>query len=101
YILIFSLMKGGKGKTMTKDLLILLSRIQPWHMSDIFLISILVAIVKLFGMAEIHFGISFWALIVFVLIDTYITRSIHLGELWTLQKQVYRSKKENPACVRD
>jgi paraquat-inducible protein A len=99
YILIFSLMKAGRGEILTKDLLILLSRIQPWHMSDIFLISILVAIVKLFGMAEIRFGVSFWTLIVFVLIDTYITRNIHLGELWVLRKQVYQSTKENPSHV--
>lgn len=93
YILIFSLMKAGRGEILTKELLIVLARIQPWHMSDIFLISILVSVVKLFGMAEIHFGVSFWALIVFVLIDIYMTRSIHLGELWVLRKHVYHPQK--------
>jgi len=99
YILIFSLMKAGRGELLTKKLLILLSRIQPWHMSDIFLISILVAVVKLFGMAEIHFAVSFWALVIFVLIDIYLTRSIHLGELWVLRKEVYISTKETPSHV--
>ena len=99
YILIFSLMKAGKGEVLTKELLILLARIQPWHMSDIFLISILVAVVKLFGMAEIHFGISFWTLIVFVLIDIYMTRNIHLGELWVLKKDIYANPKESPSHV--
>ena len=99
YGVIFALMKLGKGELLTKDLLILLARIQPWHMSDIFLISILVAAVKLFGMAEIHFGISFWTLIIFVLIDIYMTRNIHLGELWVLRKEVYAAPKESPSYV--
>ncbi len=99
YIVIFALMKSGRGELLTKDLLILLARIQPWHMSDIFLISILVAVVKLFGMAEIHFGISFWTLIVFVLIDIYMTRNIHLGELWVLRREVYAVPKESPSHV--
>jgi len=99
YILIFSLMKMGKGEILTKDLLILLARIQPWHMSDIFLISILVAVVKLFGMAEIHFGVSFWTLIIFVLIDIYMTRSIHLGELWVLRDHVYHPQKRSEPYV--
>ncbi len=92
YLLIFSLMKMKRGRVLTKELLILLSHIQPWHMSDIFLVSILVAVVKLFGMAEIHLGVSFWTLIVFVLIDIYMTRTIHLGELWVLRKKVYQSE---------
>lgn len=94
YSVIFGLMKLGKGEMLTKELLILLARIVPWHMSDIFLISILVAMVKLFALAQIHIGISFWALIVFVLIDTYITRNIHLGELWEARKDIYHSQKE-------
>jgi paraquat-inducible protein A len=89
YVLIFSLMKVRRGRVLTKELLVLLSHIQPWHMSDIFLVSILVAVVKLFGMAEIHFGVSFWTLVLFVLIDIYLTRTIHLGELWCLRKKVY------------
>ncbi len=99
YILIFSLMKAGRGEVLTRELLILLARIQPWHMSDIFLISILVAVVKLFGMADIHFGISFWALIIFVLIDIYLTRSIHLGELWVLRKDIYHPQKRSKHYV--
>lgn len=95
YILIFSLMKMGKGEALTKDLLVLLSQILPWHMSDIFLISILVAVVKLFDMAEIHMGTSFWTLLAFVLLDIYITRRIHMGELWMLRKHVYYCKEEN------
>ena len=97
YILVFSLMKMGTGRDLTGKLLILLAHIQPWHMSDIFLVSILVAIVKLFGIAQIHMGISFVALVAFVLFDTYITRNIHLGELWVLRRKVYQEKREDAA----
>ena len=99
YFFIFYLMKRGSRRILVGNLLILLARILPWHMSDIFLISILVAIVKLLSMADIHFGVSFWALIVFVLIDIYFTRNIHLGELWMLRKRVYQSSKEKAPYV--
>jgi paraquat-inducible protein A len=95
YILIFSLMKMGRGEALTKDLLVLLSTILPWHMSDIFLISILVAIVKLLDMAEIYMGTSFWTLLIFVLLDIYITRNIQMGELWMLRKHIYYCDKES------
>jgi len=93
YILLFLLMKRKRGKILSKKLLVLLAEVKPWNMSDIFLISILVALVKLIGMAEIHFGISFWALLLFVAIDLYLTRYLRIGELWELRKKVYGTKK--------
>ncbi|MEA3491204.1 MAG: paraquat-inducible protein A [Campylobacterota bacterium] len=99
YILIFSLMKMGRCEEFTKDFLILLANIQPWHMSDIFLISILVALVKLLGMADIHIGISFWTLSIFVLIDIYLTRSIHLGDLWMLREHIYHKETKESSCA--
>ena len=97
YLLIFALLKLRKGEQFSKELLILLSRLKPWSMSDIFLISILVALVKLIGYAQIHMGIAFWALIVFVLLDIYLTRSIHISEIWMLRKRVFlpKAKQEN------
>jgi len=89
YILLFSLLKMRKGEQLSKELLILLSHILPWSMMDIFLVSILVALVKLIGYAEIHMGIAFWALIIFVLLDIYLTRTIHISEIWMLRKRVF------------
>jgi paraquat-inducible protein A len=99
YLLIFTLLKFGVREQLSKELLVLLSRLKPWSMSDIFLISILVALVKLIGYAQIHMGISFWALIVFVLLDIYLTRNIHISEIWMLRKRVFLPKndKEVPA----
>lgn len=87
-ILLFTLLKVKRGKNLTKELLILLAHITPWSMTDIFLISILVALVKLIGYAQIHIGIAFWALMVFVLIDLYIVKRIHLFDIWMLRKRI-------------
>ena len=87
-LVLFTLLKLKRCEKLTKELLILLSHITPWSMTDIFLISILVALVKLIGYAQIHMGIAFWALMIFVLIDLYIVKRIHLSELWMLRKRV-------------
>jgi paraquat-inducible protein A len=92
YIIIFSLMKLEVAESIVSDLLILLARIVPWNMSDIFLISILVALVKLMNMLEIYMGISFWTLVIFVFIDLYMTSKVHLGELWILKEKIYGDK---------
>ena len=89
YMILFTLLHFAKGKQLTKDLLILLADILPWSMMDIFLVSILVALVKLIGYAQIHMGIAFWALFVFVLLDIYITKNIHISEIWMLRKRVF------------
>jgi len=86
-ILLFLLLKMERGVKTTKELMILLAHIIPWNMADIFLISILVALVKLIAFGQVHIGISFWALMVFVLIDVYITKRIRLVDLWMLRKK--------------
>ena len=91
-MLLFILLKRERGAKWTKELLILLSHITPWSMTDIFLISILVALVKLIGYAQIHMGIAFWALMIFVLIDLYIVKSLQLSELWMLRKRILVNK---------
>lgn len=84
----YALLKLKRCEKLTKELLILLSHITPWSMTDIFFISILVALVKLIGYAQIHMGIAFWALMIFVMIDLYIVKRIHLAELWMLRRRV-------------
>lgn len=87
-MMLFTLLKMKRGKNLTKELLVLLAHIKPWSMTDIFLISILIALVKLIGYAQIHIGIAFWALMVFVLIDLYIVKRMHLFDLWMLRKRI-------------
>ncbi len=88
-IVLFSLLKFQRGESLTKELLILLSHISPWSMADIFFISLLVALVKLIAFGQIHIGISFWALMAFVMIDIYITKSIRIPEIWMLRKKIF------------
>ncbi len=91
-ILLFTLLKMKRGEKLTKELLILLSHVTPWSMADIFFISLLVALVKLIAFGQIHIGISFWALMIFVLIDIYITKSLHLSDIWMLRKRILLNK---------
>ena len=92
-LVLFALLKLKRGEKLSKELLILLAHITPWSMTDIFLISIMVALVKLIGYAQIHMGIAFWSLIVFVVIDLYIVKRVHLSELWMLRKRIILEDK--------
>ena len=92
--MIFLLFKRQSAPQFTKELLILLSHIKPWSMSDMFLISILVALVKLIGYAQIHMGVAFWALVFFVLIDLYISKMIKTSEIWMLRERIYEDKTQ-------
>ena len=92
-IVLFTLLKFGYGLHLSQSLLILLSQIRPWSMPDIFFVSILVALVKLIAFGQIHIGVSFWALMLFVLSDVYITKMMHLSEIWMLRKRIFFDKK--------
>ena len=91
-ILFFVLMKMRRGRKLTKELLILLAHIKPWNMADIFFISLLVALVKLIAFGQIHIGISFWALMLSVLLDVYISKNIHISELWYMRKKIFANE---------
>jgi len=82
-------MKAQKGGYLTKRLLILLAQLKPWNMVDIFFISLLVAMVKLFDVASIELGIGFMALILTLFLDIMISRNLGFGELWELHAKIY------------
>ena len=92
FIWIMWLMKIRRGEREVGKLLIFLAKILPWNMTEIFLISIFVALVKLIGYAQIHFGLSLWALITFVAFDLYLSKSISIDELWRAKKRIYEGK---------
>jgi len=89
FIWILWLMRLRVGEEMVESLLVFLAKLLPWNMVEIFLISVFVSLVKLIGYAQIHFGISLWALIVFVAFDLYLSKSISIDELWGLKKRVF------------
>ncbi len=81
------------AKEVTGKFLIVLAKLKPWNMIEIFLISVLVALVKLVGYAQIEFGISFWALIAFIVFNIYLSKKIQLLDLWDLRDEIYDEKK--------
>jgi paraquat-inducible protein A len=89
FVFLLLFMKLKINEKAVKRMLVLLSTLLPWNMVEIFLISILVAMVKLIGYAEIHFGISFWALVLFVFFDIYISKNISMIALWGMKKKIY------------
>ncbi|WP_286009987.1 paraquat-inducible protein A [Larsenimonas salina] len=61
----------------------LLKRMEPWMMADVFLIGVLVSMVKILALAEIGFGVSFWAYSAFVILVLKTTRVMDHDWLWT------------------
>jgi len=94
YFSLMLMMYRRRGDKRTRELLILLYRLLPWSMIEIYVVSILVALVKLIGYMEIHFGLSFWALILFMILDAYLSKSLNIGELWELRERIYRDKDD-------
>ncbi len=93
-LILLILMKRKKGGYLVKRLLILLAHIRPWSMVDIFFISLLVAMVKLFDYAYIELGVSFIALIFTLILDIIITKNLSFYELWNLYTKIYGGVNE-------
>ncbi|RUM71080.1 MAG: paraquat-inducible protein A [Sulfurovum sp.] len=72
-----------------RRLLILLSHLKHWNMLDIFFISLLVAMVKLFDYAKIELGIAFIAFILTLGLELTITKNINFDELWRKYENTY------------
>jgi paraquat-inducible protein A len=88
FLLLF-FMKIQKAGYFTKRLLILLAHLKPWNMVDIFFISLLVAMVKLFDVANIEFGIAFVAFVFTLILDIIISKGISFHELWEIHAKTY------------
>jgi len=83
------LMKQKKNPYLVKRLLIILAHIRPWSMIDIFFISLLVAMVKLFDYASIEFGVAFIAFAFTLILDIIITKNISFDALWRKYQESY------------
>jgi paraquat-inducible protein A len=92
YAVVLVLLQQRRGRWMVRNLLVLLSNLLPWSMVDVFVISILVALVKLTGEVSIHLGVSFWALSLYVGVDLYLTKVSRLGSLWEIFDRTYESR---------
>ncbi len=92
YLWIMYLLKIRQDEALVEKLLIYLAKMLPWNMSEIFLVSIFVALVKLVGYAQINLGISLWALALFVGFDLYLSKSISIDEIWRAKKRRFKGK---------
>lgn len=63
-------------------------RLVPWLMVDVFLIGVLVALIKMWGLAELTFGFSFWAYVLFVVQFSYLLYLVDQHKLWLWVKDV-------------
>jgi paraquat-inducible protein A len=84
YLLIRILLANILGTT-GKDLSYIaksIHRLIPWLMVDVFLIGVLVALIKMWGLAHLSFGFSFWAYIVFVIQFSYLLYLVDQHKLW-------------------
>ena len=93
-IILLTLIHFKKAGYTVKRLLILIAKLQHWSMIDIFFISILVSMVKLFAYAQIELGISFFSFILLLILDIIIIKRISFNELWILYERIYLTKKD-------
>lgn len=59
-----------------------ISRTEPWNMIEVFLLGVLVSLLKLGNLAELHFGLGFWAFVVLMFCMAAATAAIDKQELW-------------------
>jgi len=88
FLLLF-FMKIKKAGYFTKRLLILIAHLAPWSMVDIFFVSLLVSMVKLFDVANIKLDIAFFALFFTLFLDLIITKNINFYQLWEKHREIY------------
>ncbi len=93
YLLLGLLIKFKLLQPFARHIVVFLINSRNWAMVDIFGVSILVALVKLFGYAKIEFGVSAIALLLFIIIDVAVLKSIKPVELWSYFNRGYDEKR--------
>ncbi len=59
-----------------------MSRTEPWNMIEVFLLGVLVSLLKLGHVAELHFGLGFWAFAALMFCMAAAVAAIDKNELW-------------------
>ena len=83
-LLLLSALYGNKRPLtlFARQLLLLIGRLAPWNMLEIFLLGVLVTIVKLASIAEITLHQGFWAFVALVVINLFVSTTLEPEELW-------------------
>jgi len=72
----------GRSAPGAKFVTCWMSRTEPWNMIEVFLLGVLVSLLKLGKVAELHFGIGFWAFTCLMLCMAAAVAAIDKRELW-------------------
>ena len=59
-----------------------MNRSEPWNMIEVFLLGVLVSLLKLGKVADVHFGMGFWAFAALMVCMAAAVASIDRNELW-------------------
>ena len=94
YIVTSLLLLMRRGQKTTRDLLVQLSHLYPWSMVDVFAVSILISLVKLSDNVQFRFGVSFWALVLYIGIDFYFTKVWKPENLWRIYNRLFPGECE-------
>jgi paraquat-inducible protein A len=80
-------LKLGKMPQGLAQILRVLQSVRPWSMTQVFILGVLVALVKLAHLAHIVPGIALWSFGGLILLLTGATASFNTHELWSLVKE--------------
>lgn len=72
----------GKSAPGAKMVTRWMSRTEPWNMIEVFLLGVLVSLLKLGHLAELHFGVGFWAFAALMFCMAAAVAAIDKRELW-------------------
>ncbi len=67
---------------LSRRALLLFGFAARWSMLDIFFVSVIVAMVKIFEYASIEFGVAFWAMAFVVALEIYIVHEVGVEAIW-------------------
>ena len=87
-LLMVSIAMIARYKRLARDLLVFATTLSHWSMLDIFFVSILVALIKIYEYAQIRFDSAFIALALFIAIEIYLTKYIKLEWYWERWEQL-------------
>jgi paraquat-inducible protein A len=82
---------GHRPRRGAKKAFRLAGHLRPWSMAEVFTIGVVVALVKIGGLAKVGLGPAFWELVCIVLIVALETSSLSEKTLWRIIDQKMRS----------
>jgi len=72
-----------------KFFLLLFTHAAPWSMLDIFFVSVLVAMVKIFEYATVEFGAAFWMVAMVAAMEIYLVRVVGTEAMWEYWEELF------------